>query len=125
MAARLLNDNQKRHLATYLHLLAKDLTGLKHASLPSSVIDRLDGALASVHRVVDAFGLPQIEESSPTRRVRVTALALAAEMRDLRARGLRRYGSVDPHLAERLDPLVDRLQEDLYALAEAAGGEAR
>jgi len=124
MDEALLNDNQRRHLATFLHLLAKDLTGLRHASLPQPVLQQLDSTIASIHRLVDAFGLPEIEESSPTRRARVVALALAAEMHDLRAHGLRRYGGVDPRLAERLDPLVDQLQADLYALAGAAGGES-
>lgn len=122
MAASLLNDNQRRHLATAFHLLAEDLERLQVlAGVPTDIHDRVDAVLHSVRQVVHDLKLPPPRHRDALHSVSVVAGTWAMRAHELRASRLRGYGPVHPALGDRLDPLIDQLQAALYALADASG----
>lgn len=80
--------------------------------------------MEAVHVVVSeifgAFELEPVNEPSPGHRARVLAEVWAMRLADLRSTGLGGYGAVHPDLGSRLDPLIERLEENLNHLARAA-----
>ncbi|HWP37180.1 MAG TPA: hypothetical protein VNL18_06450 [Gemmatimonadales bacterium] len=132
MADSLLTENQRRHLATYAHLLQEDLDQLRRLPelwRPAPLGDRLHDAMASVdaalRRLEQAFELPERLPMDARRRVAAVANIWAARIPELRAGRMRAYGAVHPRLAVLLDPLVEELTRQLFALARAANAPER
>lgn len=127
MSATLLNENQRRRVATFLQLLAEDIAHLKRQqSLPESVQVKLDAVDGCVRDISRELALPPARKLGPLHRVLLIAEVWAMRAYDLRAARLRGYGSVHPELPPRLDPLVDEMQaclRDLAAAAAAPGSE--
>ena len=128
MAVPLLNDDQRRRLATHLRLLRQDLDALTQTPALAARGDPYDAiralvahARAAVQDLSAAVDLPA-PEHAPSLRRRVAALAeaWAVRMEDLVARRLAGYGPVHPGLAQRLDPGVERLRAILTELARVA-----
>lgn len=124
MRESLLNDNQRRHMATFLHLLHRDVTQLKRGvSLGAPVHDAIDAVLGSAQEIADAFELVVPREPDLRHQIRVVAEVWGMRIHDIRAAPLKSYGPVHPALAERLDPLVMRLHTHLRELSGAAARE--
>jgi hypothetical protein len=127
MVRALLNDDQRRRVGSHLDLLTNDLAALErlpelqHSGAPYEAIHIV---MAEIRRRADtmrrAFDLPA--EHSPDLKRRVAALAgvWAAHLEDLRVKGLRAYGAVNPDVAAHLDPHLNGLLELLYQLADTA-----
>ena len=118
-----LNPNQRRRIGTHLRLLAEDVEALR--AVPAVAGDtNVTPILAALEREVDRmradFALPPDWRPSLSRRVAALAEVWMARVEDLRGRRLKGYGSVDPALADRLDPYVDSLRALLRRLADAA-----
>jgi len=121
----LLNDNQRRHVATFLHLLVKDLAQLRAGpGLSGPVHVAMDAVTKSAQQIAAAFGLVLPREPDLSHQVRVVAEVWGMRAHDIRAAPLRSYGPIHPGLAERLDPLVGQLQSHLRDLAGAAARQA-
>jgi len=123
----LLNDDQRRRLATHLRLLVQDLDGLAqspHLSPPGDAYDAIRALVAqargAVHDISVALDIPAEHAPSFKRRVAALAEVWAVRMEDLVARRLKGYGAVHPGLAQRLDPGVERLRALLTELARVA-----
>jgi hypothetical protein len=126
----LLNEHQRRHIETTLQLLGESLREL--AALPAprgreAMWRRIAGdiamAEAAVVRIADGFGLETVRSADPLQRVGSIAAAWSADLADLSAARLRRYGHVHPELAAVLDPAVVDLRQRLLAIAKAVRGE--
>jgi len=121
----LLNDNQRRHLAAFLHLLLRDLANLRAGpGLAKPICDSIDAVAASARAIVQALELTLPPEREIGHRVRVVAEVWGMRAHDIRAGQLKSYGAVHPDLGERLDPLVTVLQARLRDLAAAATQQA-
>ena len=127
MTDEILNDNQRRRIATHLHLLEEDLATL--ARLPTlgragSPYDKIHALLAAATRQVDelraALDLGEYRTPPLRRRVGAVAEIWAVRVEDLVARRLKGYGRVHPGLAARLDARVTELKTLLERLADAA-----
>ena len=127
MPQALLNDDQRRRVGTHLDLLTADLAALErlpelqHSGAPSEAIHVL---MAEIRRRADAMrhalDLPTDHAPGLGRRVAALAGVWAAHLEDLRPKGLRAYGGVNPDLAPHLDPYLNGILELLYQLADTA-----
>lgn len=82
----------------------------------------IEEARREIAATAAAFGLP-VEEQDGRREI-AGLLALAWEgLEDARAAKLRRYGAVDPALADSLDPRVERLIALVLALERAVSDQ--
>lgn len=129
MAVSLLNEQQRRRLATHLGLLVSDLDALARApelGRDGAAHSELKDAIATTRRAADAMratlGLAPDRAPSFARRVAAMAEVWAARIEDLRARRLKAYGPVHPELAAALDPGLDEVLKRLGALGGAARG---
>lgn len=120
MSEPLLNENQRRRVATFLQLLVKDLEQLKtHADLSEPIHGALDQVLESIDRLLRELDVALPTEPDLLHRVQVIAEVWSMRAHELRAAALRGYGALHPDLADRLNPLVEAVQRDLWALADA------
>jgi hypothetical protein len=117
VARSLLNEDQRRHLASALDLLTEDLQGL-----PPVVRRPADEVLRCVMALRHRLRLPPGGRPPQAHRVRVLAETWAMRVTDLRAERLAGYGRVAPELSPTLDPLLDDLVRSLRALAAAGAG---
>jgi hypothetical protein len=127
MPEALLNDDQRRRVGTHLDLLTADLAALErlpelqHSRAPYEAIQVL---IADIRRRADAMrhvlDLPTGHAPGLKRRVAAMAGVWAAHLEDLRPRGLRAYGAVNPDLAPHLDPHLNDILDLLSELADAA-----
>lgn len=121
MTDTLFNDNQRRHVATHLNLLAADLAQVKEYEIVRGPLRESFAAVdAALQRTLRELSVAPARESDPTHRVRVVAEVWAMRLHDLHAVALRGYGAVHPDLAARLDPLIDEIQLRLRELADAS-----
>jgi hypothetical protein len=127
MARALLNDDQQRRIGTHLDLLTADLTVLERLpelQQPGTPYEAIHVLMAEIRRRADAMrralDLPPDAAPDLKRRVAAIAGAWAAHLEDLRVKGLRAYGAVNPDLALQLDPHLNGLLELLYQLDAAA-----
>lgn len=121
MTENLLNKNQKRRLATSLHLLEREIDALNGEPRLAPVIEESVGLIHDVvSEIFEAFALEPVGEPSPGHRARVLAEVWAMRLSDLKSTGLGGYGAVHPDLGTRLDPLIESLEENLNHLARVA-----
>lgn len=124
MPEPLLNENQRRRVATFLQLLVKDVEQLKtYSDLSVPIHGALDQVLTSIDRLLSELNVTLPSEPDLLHRVQVLAEVWSMRAHDIRAAALRGYGALHPELADRLNPLVEEVQKDLWALADAARGE--
>jgi len=117
----LLNDNQRRRLAIFLHLLSEEIASLMALpDLERPIHAALVAVTESAQQIVDEFELPVPREPDAPRRIRATAEVWAMRAYEIRAGALRGFGAVHPELAGHLDPLVEQLQSELRDLVDAA-----
>jgi hypothetical protein len=123
----LLNENQRRRIATHLHLLGEDLATLGrlpelHRAGPA--YDRVRALFSEITQKATAvrqeLGLDVPSVPPLRRRVGAVAEIWAVRMEDLTARRLQSSGNVHPGLAERLDPRISELTLLLERLADVA-----
>jgi hypothetical protein len=133
MRVSLLNEQQRRRLATHLGLLVSDLEALGRAPElgregGGGAYAEVKDAIATTRRAVDAMratlGLAPDRAPSFARRVAAAAEVWGARIEDLRARRLKAYGPVHHELAATLDPGLDEVLRRLEALGGAARGVA-
>jgi hypothetical protein len=123
LTTQLLNDNQRRHVTTALHLLQADVRRLlQRGDLSQSARTALEAVARLVPRLQAAFDLPPVPSLSARREVQAVASVWAMRIDDLRTRRLRAYGRVHPGLQERLDPLVDELRTALLRVTGESDG---
>jgi DNA repair ATPase RecN len=127
MSADPLNENQRRYVATHLHLLLEDMALLgqmPELDRPERQYRRLRGALVEVEaearQMMRELELPPRREHSLRQRVHAAANVWATRAHELSAKRLRAYGEVQDGLAARLDPLVAELRARLLELGDAA-----
>jgi hypothetical protein len=127
MPKDLLNENQRRHVATHVHLLLDDLaqlTQLAELARPGEPYRKLRAALeeveASAQEMVAQLDLPPRRAHGARQHVVAAASVWGTRIYELNAKRLRAYGPVHGDLAERLDPLVTKLRGLLMGLGEAA-----
>jgi hypothetical protein len=127
MSGSLLNQNQRRHVATHVHLLLDDLAQLAQlAELASpgepyrKLREALDEVEASAQEMVAELDLPPRRAHGAKQHVLAAASVWGTRIYELNAKRLRAYGTVHGDLAEHLDPLVTKLRERLMELGEAA-----
>jgi hypothetical protein len=127
MCVSLLNEQQRRRLATHLGLLVSDLDALARApelGREGAAYAALKDAIAATRRAADAMramlGLAPDRAPSFARRVAAVADVWSARIEDLRARRLKAYGPVHADLAPILDPGLDEVLRRLEALGGAA-----
>jgi hypothetical protein len=127
MSNALLNENQRRRVATHLHLLEEDLAAL--ARVPalqqsSASFDRIRALLAEIAQKGEALrnvlGLGVPPAPSLKRRIGAVAEIWAMRMEDLMAHRLRGYGRVHPGLSALLDHQVAELIQLLQRLADVS-----
>jgi hypothetical protein len=127
MTTEILNENQRRRIATHLHLLEEDLAAL--GRLPAlartgEAYDQIRELLTQISGRADALraALDLGAYRTPPLRRRVGALAeiWAVRVEDLVAVRLKSYGTVHPELGARLDARVTELKTLLERLADAA-----
>jgi hypothetical protein len=123
----LLNEQQRRRLATHLGLLVSDLEALARTpelGREGSAYAELKDAIATTRRAADTvratLGLAPDRAPSFARRVAAVAEVWVARIEDLRARRLKGYGPVHPDLAATLDPGIDEVLRRLGVLGAAA-----
>lgn len=125
----LLNDNQHRYLETVVRLLAEALDNLRALPAPADaarwtrIQEHVRSVQASVGEVAVRFDLVVDHAVDPLRRVRAVASAWASELGGLTGAKLAGYGPVQPGLPAVLDPEVERLRRQLFALADATAEE--
>lgn len=126
MTDTILNDNQRRHVATALHLLELDVQRLRRRrGLTPELQSALHEVSRRARRLLDEFSLPPARPLSAPREVLAVASVWVVRVDDLRARRLRAYGPVAPGLEERLHPLIDELSgslKNLMAVADRVTG---
>jgi len=127
MGADSLNENQRRYVATHLHLLLEDvalLARIPEVAGAEEAYEELRSVLAAVRAeaelIVRELDLPSRREHGVRQRVQAAANVWATRAHELSAKRLRAYGTVQEGLAERLDPMVERLRARLLELGEAA-----
>jgi hypothetical protein len=127
MSQSLLNENQKRHVATHVHLLLDDIAQLRQLaelSRPEASFQRLCAALdeveAGAQRMVEKLDLPPRRVHGARQHIQAAANVWATRVHELGAKQLRAYGPVRHDLADRLDPLVNDLRRQLLVLGDAA-----
>ena len=127
MSGSLLNQNQRRHVATHVHLLLDDLAQLAQLAelaRPGEPYRKLREALdeveTSAQEMVQQLDLPPRRAHGARQHVLAAASVWGTRIYELNAKRLRAYGTVHGDLAERLDPLVAKLRERLMELGEAA-----
>jgi hypothetical protein len=127
MSDELLNENQRRRIATHLHLLQDDIDALGRLPALSEMDATFDHVRTLLREIVQkaddlraslALGVPRIP--SLQRRIGAVAEIWAVRMEDLMAGRLKSYGRVHPDLAGRLDHYVRELTALLQQLADAA-----
>jgi hypothetical protein len=120
MTPSLLNENQRRHLASALHLLEADIERLqRHRGLSQDVRHALEDVMREARGLLAAFALPAARPLSGAREVQAVASIWSIRVDDLRVRRLRAYGPVHPDLEAHLQPLIDELHTSLRKLARA------
>lgn len=129
-SSALLNEHQRRHLETTLRLLGHSLRDLAAFPAPPGreatwrrISDNLAAAEAAAIGIADAFGLETVRAVDPLQRASAIAAAWSADLADLSAARLRRYGYVHPDLAAALDPAVAELRRRLLDIASAVDYE--
>jgi hypothetical protein len=121
MSQLMLNENQQRRIATFLHLLLEDLDQLRtYPGLAESVHNQIDAVAGCVQQLSTELGLPPRRKLDAGRRVQVTAEIWAMRSHDIGPAQLRGYGSLDADLATRLDELLGELQSQLLDLGRTA-----
>ena len=127
MSTHLLNQNQRRRVDTRLGLLREDLENLRRWAGPLAETPpgrRVADAIRLLEGEIDAvrqrFALRDILPPPLKRRASAIADVWRARMEDLRARHLESYGTVHPDLPAALDPCIDRFEDLLRELAQAA-----
>ena len=127
MADDILNENQRRRVATHLHLLEEDMATLGRLPAlgrPGAPYDGIRALLAEITGQVEELRITlDLGEYRPPllqRRVGAVAEIWAVRVEDLVARRLKNYGRVHPGLAERLDARMNALGTLLGRLADAA-----
>ena len=126
----ILNGAQRTSLTLTLRRLEEELTHMLPMFDRGEVVARLtpDGArhartlaerqLAIIGELTHRFDLP-LESTDDIRRM-VAVLTLSwNQLHDSKSRTLRRYGEVDPTLAQRLDPDLDQLIQLVMSLIRA------
>ena len=120
----LLNEHQRRHLATTLHLLLTHLEELRDLpGVTPEVREAIQGTSARARAVIDSLSLRTPRIPDTMKRIRVAAEVWAMRTEELRADRLQAYGGVHPALSGRLDPLVDDLRRSLKTLAGEAADD--
>jgi len=127
MSESLLNENQRRHVATHVHLLLDDLTQLTQlAELARpgepyrKLREVLDEVEAGAQEMVAELDLPPRRAHGARQHVQAAASVWGTRIYELNAKRLRAYGPVHADLAQHLGPLVTELRRRLLALGEAA-----
>ncbi len=127
MPKGLLNENQRRHVATHVHLLLDDIAQLGQlAELSRSeepfqrLREALDEVEAGAQEMVAELDLPPRRARRTRERVLAAANVWVTRLHELSARRLRAYGPVHADLADHLDPLAADLRRRLLELGEAA-----
>jgi len=127
MSTHLLNQSQRRRVDTHLGLFREDLGNLRRwagafAETPTGrrIVDLIRLLESEIDAVRQKFALRDTEPPPLKRRVGAIAEVWRARMEDLRARHLESYGTVHPDLSAALDPSIDRFEDLLRELAQAA-----
>ncbi|UCF41415.1 MAG: hypothetical protein JSW43_03535 [Gemmatimonadota bacterium] len=127
MSDGLLNANQRRHVATHVHLLLDDLAQLGQlAELGGSeesarrVRHALSRAEVAAQEMMAQLDLPPSRARGARQHVVAAANVWATRIYELNAKRLAAYGPVHEELANRLDRLVSDLRHRLVELGEAA-----
>ena len=127
VSATLLNENQRRRLASALSVLTTDLETLSllpqlggSGAEAARVRATLAEAFEAMARLRTALSIPVDPPPSAKRRLRAVAGVWSDRIHELRPRRLRGYGPVHAGLGDILEPHLDQLQRVLTALSQAA-----
>jgi hypothetical protein len=126
-ARELLNENQRRRVATHLRLLREDLEDVMRLPplAPDTAAGRRIGEVvgrieAEMRALRAQFGIADEGPGLLRRHVAAIAEVWWSRVEDLRARRLKAHGEVHPGLSAALDPHVERLEALLLELAREA-----
>lgn len=127
MTSEWLNENQRRRIATHLHLLEEDLAALarlpalQEQAAPVKLVRALLGEIGRKSEALSsALELGVLQAPTLRRQVGAVAEIWAVRMEDLMAHRLIGYGRVHPKLSGLLDRRVAELTQLLQRLADAA-----
>lgn len=142
VSAFLLTDSQRRIIGSSLRvvedqalacrrLLCRTETGYRlvryhdeySAERARELLAMLESLLATVYALAETAGVPPAHQS--VRREFSAHLSCVWEtLEDLRPRGLRGYGAVDPAAGSRLERLVDEATDEIRRMLDHARGRA-
>ena len=131
-----LNDNQRRHFEVLLTRLEDSLATIEMllAAPPLRHLTQLTDDVSPAFRALAELEIPrlrgQVERMAAALGLRPNVVSLrrvigaalttdAVRVQDSLASQMRGYGTVDPSVAERLDPALLRLADSLQHLASA------
>jgi hypothetical protein len=116
----LLNANQRRHVATHVHLLLDDVAQLAQLESSRRVQRSLRHVEAAAQEMIAQLDLPPSRARGARQHVVAAANVWATRIYELNAKRLSAYGPVHEELADRLDRLVTDLRSCLVELGNAA-----